>query len=208
MELLYYLAEIMVYLIITAAFLQLGLYLRLSGEIQARTTIMADSLRNTLKGVSGTPDYDSGRSIHDEIGAILYFIGQLKSENQFEYEKVVANARMQDERKLGFGTFRVETMANIGGAMVQIFPLLGILGTILAIAKSAAESPASTGGLDPAAVTSSFAIAMDTTILGIFFGIVYMLVDSTFQARVSELLSSSEKYGSFIDNLQFKNRTK
>ena len=131
-----------------------------------------------------------------------HFIGQLRTESAVEYQKVVQNAQKQDERKLGFGTFRVETMANVGGAMVQIFPLMGILGTILAIAQSATQNMADGGILDPVAVTSSFSIAMDTTILGIFFGIAFMLVDSTFQARVAELLEESERYRLFIDNVQ------
>jgi len=206
MELLYLLANAMIFIILIAAALEAGLYFRLRREITARTVIMVDSLRNTLKGIEGTPDYDSTKSVHDEIGAILHFIGQLKKDESPQYEKVVANTQRQDERKIGFGSFRIETMANVGAAMVQIFPLLGILGTILAIAQSATASMAEGGVLDPAAVTTSFSIAMDTTILGIFFGIVFMLVDSTFQARVAELIDGTERYRTFIDNIQLRQR--
>ncbi len=204
MQVLYFLSSLMVYVILIAAVLEVGLYIRLKGEIRSRSAIMVDSLRNILKGVEGTPDYDSTKSVHDEIGAILHFIGQMKTDNSPQYAKVLANAQKQDERKLGFGSFRIETMANVGAAMVQIFPLLGILGTILAIAESAAGSISESGVLDPAAVTSSFSVAMDTTILGIFFGIIFMLVDSTFQARVTELLEGSDRYRAFIDDIQLR----
>jgi len=45
------------------------------------------------------------------------------------------NVRMLDMR-----TSRAESLANLGAAMVQAFPQLGIVGTVLAIAKSAAQS--------------------------------------------------------------------
>ena len=204
MELLYLLADLMVYVILLGAVIATGIYFQLRREIDSRTTAMVDSLRNTLKGIEGVPDYDSTKSVHDEIGATLNFIFQLKSEDSSQYQKVVANTQRQDERKLGFASFRIETLANIGAAMVQIFPLLGILGTILAIAQSASASVAEGGVLDPSVVTSSFAIAMDTTILGIFFGIVFMLVDSTFQAKVSELMDGAEKYKEFIGSVKFR----
>lgn len=81
MELLYLFADLMVYVILLGAVIAAGIYFQLRREIDSRTTAMVDSLRNTLKGIEGVPDYDSTKSVHDEIGATLNFIFQLKSDD-------------------------------------------------------------------------------------------------------------------------------
>ena len=204
MNYLYIFADAMVSVIVIAACVEVLLYYRIWRDVNERTALMFDSLKNTLKGVSGGPDHDNRRSLQDEISAVLHFIEKLKFQNTKEYHKIIINAQRQDERKIDFANFGIETMANVGGAMVQVFPLLGILGTILSIAQSAAGETGVNGVLDPVSVTSSFSTAMDTTILGIFFGIVFMLVDSNFQGKISEFFDSSQRYRSFFDDVALR----
>ena len=68
----------------------------------------------------------------------------------------------------------------MAAAIVQIFPLLGILGTILAIGQSMQGQGIK---VDATVIVKAFTNAIDTTIFGLLFAVFYMIVDAFFQAR-------------------------
>ena len=72
--------------------------------------------------------------------------------------------------------------------LVQVFPLLGILGTILAIAQTAFQNG---GQVDVTSLSNAFVLAMDTTILGIAFSVVFMVIESTFQPKIERVINES-----------------
>jgi biopolymer transport protein ExbB len=74
--------------------------------------------------------------------------------------------------------------------LVQVFPLLGILGTILAIAQTS-FTPGAT--IDVSALSNAFVLAMDTTILGISFAIIFMVIESSFQAKIDRVIFESSE---------------
>lgn len=206
MQILYHLAEVMVAVILAAVAIEALLYAVLFLQLRSRARTLLDSLKNMLKGVASAPEHDHARAVPDAIDAMLQVAARVKEQNRAEYSQMLANMRSQNVRMLDMKTFRAESLANLGAAMVQVFPLLGILGTVLAIAKSAAQSAASSAengavmaALDPGVVTASFALAMDTTILGILAGVIFMLVDSLAQTRVTRLIEESAAYRAFLE---------
>ena len=77
--------------------------------------------------------------------------------------------------------------------LVQIFPLLGILGTVVAIAVTD-MSTATT-------VTDAFVRAMRTTILGIGFSIIFMLIESALHPKIERIISDSREYKDIINSV-------
>lgn len=198
MNFLYSLADSMVALIIVAAVVQVLLCVYISQSVKNRSRQFLDSLRNVVKGIPGAPDHDSSRTLQDEVETLLRYVDHERANSGERLAMLESNLARQAERGLGTNTFRIESLASIAGALVQAFPLLGILGTILAIAKSAAESSAG-GTLDASAVTTSFTLAMDTTILGILFGIIFSVVDSIYRTRVEKFVWDAERYQALIE---------
>ena len=79
-----------------------------------------------------------------------------------------------------------------------MFALLGILGTILAIAQTAFQSG---GQIDVSSLSNAFVLAMDTTILGITFSIIFMVIESTLQPKIERVINESMDYKRIITTI-------
>lgn len=77
------------------------------------------------------------------------------------------------------------------------FPLLGIFGTILAIGQSLQGSEG-----DVSVIMRAFTNAINTTILGLVFAVIYMIVDAFFQAKSGRLKNELNKYRDVIKHYQ------
>ncbi len=88
--------------------------------------------------------------------------------------------------------------ASVMSTLVQVFPLLGILGTILAIAQTAFQSG---GQIDVSSLSNAFVLAMDTTILGITFSILFMIIESTFQPKIERVVNESTEYKRIVASI-------
>ena len=93
---------------------------------------------------------------------------------------------------------------SVMSTLVQIFPLLGILGTILAIAQTAFQSGAQ---IDVTSLSSAFVLAMDTTILGITFSILFMVIESAFSPKIERVIVESEEYRRILSNIYLDNES-
>jgi len=103
-----------------------------------------------------------------------------------------------NERPVFGRHYKIEVFASLMSTLVQIFPLLGILGTILAIAETAFQSG---GQIDVSSLSNAFVLAMDTTILGITFSILFMLVESALQPKIERVINESHEYRSIISSI-------
>jgi biopolymer transport protein ExbB/TolQ len=152
--------------------------------------VLLDVTDNLLKGFSDAPDKDSTQHVHEKIQGALQFITN-KLANYPELKKEFhKNAEKINERPMYNRHYNIEIYASVMSTLVQIFPLLGILGTILAIAQTAFQ-PGS--NVDVSALSNAFVLAMDTTILGISFSILFMVVESTFQAKIERVIFESSE---------------
>ncbi len=192
---LYLLADRMVAVIIAVAVFECLLYIGLFFLSSYRTQQLCDSLHNMLRGVKEPPEADSFRSIHDEIAALLDCAESISKTHSEDFRRLVHNVRMQDARKIDLKTYALDSWSNVAGAIVQIFPLLGILGTILAIGQSMQYQGINA---DVSGIIKAFTNAIDTTVIGLLFAVVYMVVDALFQARANRLSNDLEKYRSII----------
>ncbi len=166
--------------------------------IKRHEDVLLDVSDNLLKGFPDAPDKDSTQHVHEKIQTALdYITNKISTDPNFKIE-FGRNAGKISERPFYNRHYKIETYASVMSTLVQVFPLLGILGTILAIAQTAFQG---SGAVDVASVSNAFVLAMDTTILGIFFSILFMVIESTFQAKIERVIFESNEYRKIISTL-------
>lgn len=160
---------------------------------------MQDAMDNLLKGFADAPDKDSTQHAHEKIQAALTFMTNKVASDAELKKDFCKNAAKVNERPIYGRHYKIEIYASVMSTLVQIFPLLGILGTILAIAQTAFQGG---GQIDVASLSSAFVLAMDTTILGITFSILFMLIESTFQPKIERVIVESNEYRRVLSSIQ------
>lgn len=159
---------------------------------------LLDATDNLLKGFADAPDKDSSQHSHEKIQNALQFITNKIAQNSELRKEFCKNAGKVNERPVFGRHYKIEVFASLMSTMVQIFPLLGILGTILAIAETAFQSG---GQIDVSSLSNAFVLAMDTTILGITFSILFMLVESALQPKIERVINESHEYRSILSSI-------
>lgn len=183
---IYLFAAVEIYLIISMYYM-----------MKKHERVLVDVSNNLIKGFKDAPDYDSNQNVHEKIQSTLDFINQKITTDESLISEFAINAKTISQRPLYTRHYRIETFASIISTLVQVFPLLGILGTILAIAQTALGK----GAIDVSALSSAFVLAMDTTILGITFSIIFMIVESTFGPKIERIITESFDYKQLVTRI-------
>lgn len=181
-------------------FVALEIYLVLSvfWMMKKHELTLVDAMDNLMKGFEDAPDKDSTLHSHEKIQSALQFVTTKIAHEPETKPHFSKNARRVNERAMFDRHYKLEIFSSILGTVVQVFPLLGILGTILAIAQTAFSGA---GQIDVTSLSSAFVLAMDTTILGITFAIIFMVIESSFQPKIDRVISESEEYRKIISNI-------
>lgn len=162
---------------------------------------LLDVADNLCKGFSDAPDRDSTQKPHEKIQSALQFINNKIAADNSVKMSFRKNAEKIHERNIYNRHYKIEIFASVMATLVQIFPLLGILGTILAIAQTALG----TGTIDVSALSNAFVLAMDTTILGITFSILFMVIESGISPKIERAIVESEEYRRILSNIYLDN---
>lgn len=166
--------------------------------IKKHEGVLVDISENLVKGFADAPDKDSGQSLSERIESSLEFITNKITNDASLRKEFGKNASKVSQRPLYNRHYKIEIYASVMSALVQVFTLLGILGTILAIAQTAFQ----TGGqIDVSSLSNAFVLAMDTTILGIVFSIIFMVIESTFQPKIERVINESAHFKQIISNI-------
>ena len=180
------------------AALELYLVIFLARLLKKHEGVLLDVSENLLKGQSDAPAKDSEQSSRERIQSVLDYIAN-KTTHEPELIKVFGkNASKISERPLYSRHNRIEMIESLMSTLVQVFPLLGILGTILAIAQTAFQSG---GEINVSDLSNAFVLAMDTTILGISFSILFMIAESLLRPRVEQLIHESNHFKQIISKI-------
>lgn len=186
---------IIIYLFaIAEIFLIINIFLMM----KSHEKVLVDVSDNLLKGFSDAPDRDSNQNVHEKIEGALEFINNKISQEPEVKKDFVKNANNITQRPFYSRHYKIEIYASVMSTLVQIFPLLGILGTILAIAQTAFQSG---GNLDVNNLSSAFVLAMDTTILGIAFSVIFMVVEGIFQPKIERVINESSDYKHIVSKI-------
>jgi biopolymer transport protein ExbB/TolQ len=161
--------------------------------------VLQDVSANLLKGFRDAPDKDSTANVHDNFQRSLDFMKYKISSDPSMKKSFSENAKGLGQRSVLGRYYSIEVFASLMSTIVQIFPLLGILGTILAIAQTAFQN---SGQVDVSSLSNAFVLAMDTTILGIFFSILFMVIESALAPKIERIINESLEFRKIIANIQ------
>ena len=165
--------------------------------IQRQGARLSDATENLIKGFNDAPDVDSTLKLTEKVESCLRFIANKIQVSPEAKEIIRENAGKLTERSADNRYFGIEIFASVMSTLVQVFPLLGILGTILAIAGTTAG----TETIDPAVLTTAFVTAMNTTILGIGFSVLFMVVESVMYPQIERIIADSKNYKDVVTSV-------
>ncbi len=160
--------------------------------------ILSDVCDNIMKGFTDAPDKDSEQTINERIQTALDFMRRkITQEPSVKYE-FAKNAKNISKRPLYSRHTKIEIYTSVMSTLVQVFPLLGILGTILAIAQTAVQGG---GKIDVSSLSNAFVLAMDTTILGISFSIIFMVAESILWPKIERVINESNNFKKIVTDI-------
>jgi len=180
------------------AVIEIFLIINIFIMMRKHESVLLDVSDNLLKGFKDAPDKDSQQNIHERIEAALDYIYNKMAQNPELKSDFVKNANSISQRPYYSRHYKIEIYASIMSTLVQVFPLLGILGTILAIAQTAFQSG---GQIDVSSLSNAFVMAMDTTILGIGLSVIFMIIESTFQPKIERVINESSDYKQIVSKI-------
>lgn len=164
---------------------------------------LSDVVDNLVKGFPDAPDKDSNQHVHEKIQAALMYVNNKIARNPEVREQFYKNAEKVTQRPFYSRHYHIETHASVMSTLVQVFPLLGILGTILAIAQTAFQEGAN---IDVSSLSNAFVLAMDTTILGISLAILFMVIESAFHSKIERVIHESQEYRRILSEIYLSNK--
>jgi biopolymer transport protein ExbB/TolQ len=151
---------------------------------------LAGHLENLIQGFSSRADRDPYPTVDERIDAFLANIREVladpsrAADRRLLHEQIIA----KDETKKYLRGSRFETLYSLARTGIEIYPLLGIMGTVLAIGLALHGS----GGGDAASATErivrNFAGSIWATLAGIGCGVVLLLVNSLVEPAFQRML--------------------
>jgi biopolymer transport protein ExbB/TolQ len=179
-----------------------------------RVRQLESHLTNLVGGLSRRSDHDPSHTVDERIDTFIADIReviqhpQTPTEARRLYERIVS----KDELRRYLQGTKFETWYNVARTGIEIYPLLGIIGTVLAIGlglntrpeTSAAPHTTPTAVTTPAAtpadtapapaanptgaIVRNFASSIWATLVGLLFAIIFMMVNSYLEPSFARLI--------------------
>lgn len=176
---------------------------------RSQTQGLAAYLSNLVRTLSIRADIDPRMTVHDRIDSFIADLHEVLNDRQRpdDREKLYRRLIVKDEAKPDMQGGRLETLYNFARTGIEAYPLLGILGTVLAIGLGLNARPATPPAYVPgqAQVTSdtspvaspppattgniirNFANSIWSTCAGIAFAIFLMMVNALIEPGFDRL---------------------
>ena len=210
---LYILSDYINYIIVGAAVFEALLYITLYRTLHVQSIALKDCLHNVMRGSTSCPSFDSRQTLLEQAAGLTNALKHVLAHNTADKAKVIANLQQNYARKLHIKTQKLQVRNNVAVALVGIFVLLGLIGTISAIGQSVTTTD-TTGGIAQAeAIVASLIVAVDSTLLGLFFSVLFSLINArwqgafrTFTREVETYQNLFENYVACLDSADYKNK--
>lgn len=98
-----------------------------------------------------------------------------------------------------------DTIYSFFITIISLFPLLGMLGTVIALIDIGSVFATDTAGSDMGSIKSAFFLALDSTELGIICSIIFKLLNTFFQRSIEDQIAKAKEY---CDTKVIKNEQK
>jgi biopolymer transport protein ExbB len=152
-------------------------------------------LENLVRGFSSHADRDPYEGVDERIDSFLANIHEvLDDPSRAEDRRRLHDQMMaKDETKKYLRGSRFETLYSLARTTIEIYPLLGIMGTVLAIGLALHSPSTDTDAASAAAFATSrivrnFAGSIWATLAGIGCGVILLVVNSILEPSFSRLL--------------------
>jgi biopolymer transport protein ExbB len=178
------------WLILIMAAAHLVGFFRLWRERQRQSLWLAEHLENLLQGFSSRADRDPYPTLDERIDSFLANIREVLSDpsrsgdRQRLHEQIIA----KDETKKYLRGSRFETLYSLARTTIEVYPLLGIMGTVLAIALALNTPAGEAAASATERIIENFAGSIWATLAGIGCGIVLLMVNALVEPSFQRLL--------------------
>lgn len=150
---------------------------------------IASSLDDFTRGLKHRSVLDATGHLNDQIEAFLADVRDvLSGPNNIDDRKLLfQRMSILDERRRYLGSMFFETGYNICRTMIEAYPLLGVLGTILAIGAALQSGDGSAASTSVNVIVERFGDAIWSTFAGLSAAVVLMFLNSALEPRFRRL---------------------
>jgi biopolymer transport protein ExbB len=153
------------------------------------------TLDDFTRGLKHRSVLDRRGHLVEQVDAFLADVQDILNHSEQSRERKILNQRMNilDEKRSYMHSMFFETVYNMARNMIDAYPLMGVLGTILAIGaalQQPAEAAVSASGVE--AIVGRFGEAIWSTFAGLVAGILLMFVNSLVEPGFLRLSESRQ----------------
>jgi biopolymer transport protein ExbB/TolQ len=151
---------------------------------------LAGHLENLVQGFTSRADRDPYPTVDERIDAFLANIQEALADpsRQDDRRRLHDQIVAKDETKKYLRGSRFETLYNFARTGIEIYPLLGIMGTVLAIGLALHSPDGADASLATERIVRNFAGSIWATLAGIGSGVVLLLVNALLEPAFQRLL--------------------
>jgi len=180
------------WIILAFAIVHAGLFSWLAVAHRQMTRRLGGHLENLVRGLSSRSDTDRTQSVDDDINMFLADLQDVirNPAKLHELEDLRTRLIYKDEARPYLKTASFERIYSLSRTLIEIYPLLGILGTVLAIgcglAAQANSAPESGAAID--AVVKNFGNSIWSTFMGLLFAVIFMILNAFWEPSFQRLM--------------------
>jgi biopolymer transport protein ExbB len=132
---------------------------------------------------------DTNTHLSDQVDAFLSDVRDVlqADNNAKERKSLFQRMSILDEKRRYLGSMFFETSYNICRTMIEAYPLLGVLGTILAIGAALQTGDGETASVSVNTIVGRFGDAIWSTFAGLSAAVILMFLNSTLEPRFTRL---------------------
>jgi len=149
---------------------------------------LADLLARFTDGLSRRSRLDWRGHLTDQIDAFVEDVREAVQDPS-DREMITNRISLLDEKRDYLDSYRFETSWNVARSGIEVYPLLGVLGTIFALWLAMREPSGDTSAA-VGTIVQRFGLAIDSTFAGLAMAIVLMIVNSFCETLFTRLLEN------------------
>ncbi|MDA0283333.1 MAG: MotA/TolQ/ExbB proton channel family protein [Planctomycetota bacterium] len=150
---------------------------------------IASSLDEFTRGLRQRSLMDGSAHLSEQVDAFLADVGEVLEGNGNSQDRHLLYHRMAilDEKRRYLSSMFFETSYNICRTMIEAYPLLGVLGTILAIGAALQTGDGADASASVGIIVSRFGDAIWSTFAGLTAAVLLMFLNSVLEPRFQRL---------------------
>lgn len=149
---------------------------------------LAQLLERFTDGIHHRSRLDWRGHLTDQIDAFVTDIREAMRRPE-DRQRIRQRMAILDEQRSYLASFRFETAWNVARTGIEIYPLLGVLGTIFALWLAMRE-PTDDATATVGTIVERFGIAIDSTFAGLAVAILLMVIHSYYETLFARLIEN------------------